>query len=303
MNRRRAVTLIELLVVLVIIGILVALLMPAVHRIRAAASRVSCASNLKQIGHACHLYHQDAGSFPPGYASWPSSDPMATAPGWGWASYLLPYLEQASLQAQVSFGVPIEDPANALPRLTLIPVYLCPADVAVPPAFAITDATGKVLAEASPISYAATYGIGELDQIPGPNEGMFYRNSHVSLAQVTDGTSSTLMIGDRAWSHAMAPWAGAINTGILHGGPANPWRNSPEAAYPAPNFCLVQTNTINNTTDCDGALDDFFSAHLGGVNVVFADGSVHFLSESINRSVLLALATRAAGEVINEADY
>jgi prepilin-type processing-associated H-X9-DG protein len=303
MNARRGITLIELLVILVIIGILVGLMVPGVQRIRASAARIACANNLKQIGLACHAYHQDQGSFPPGYTAWPNSDPLATTPGWGWAAYLLPYLEQAALQAQISFSLPIEDPANAIPRLAQVPVYLCPADVGLPPAFAITDANGQVLAEAAPISYAATYGIGELDEIPGPNEGVFYRNSHITLSQITDGTSSTLMIGDRAWNHAMAPWAGAINNGILHGGPANPWRNKAEAAYPAPNFCLVQTNSINNLTDCDGALDDWFSFHPGGINVVFADGSVHFLSQNINQAVLFALATRAAGEVINQADY
>jgi prepilin-type N-terminal cleavage/methylation domain-containing protein/prepilin-type processing-associated H-X9-DG protein len=302
MNKRTAMTLIELLVTLAIIAVLIALLLPAVQKVRDAAARVQCANQLHQIGLATHAWHDAHGAFPPGYVAWPSTDPLATSPGWGWAAFLLPFVEQDALFRQIDFNRPIEDPSNTA-RGTVVRLYLCPADPGVPDTFPITDASGQEVAEAAPTSYAACYGSGELDEIPGPTEGVFFRNSQVRLTDVTDGTSTTILIGDRAWSHAMAPWAGAVCRGIVRGGPLNPWRSSPEAAYPAPNFPCVQGNRINSVADTDGSLDEFFGLHTGGVNVLFADGGVRFLRQQIDPAVLMALATRAGGEVVDPAEY
>src|SRR5262249_52762419 len=151
---RSGFTLIELLVVLAIIALLVGLLLPAVQRVREAANRVKCANNLKQIGLACHAYHDSRGSFPPGYTAWPSSDPLATSPGWGWAAYLLPFLEQSNLSQSIQFNLPIEHPANADTRLTRLPLFLCPSDPGVPEAFAIYNPAGQAIADAAPSSYA-----------------------------------------------------------------------------------------------------------------------------------------------------
>src|SRR5205085_2223945 len=129
------------------------------------------------------------------------------------------------------------------------------------------------IADAAPSSYAATWGTGELTSVPGPSEGVFYGNSRVRIADIRDGTSNTTMIGDRAWSQTMAPWAGAINGGIVHAGPYNVWYRIPTAIAPAPIFCLVHNNKINPRDDSDGGLDDFSSGHPGGVNILFADGS------------------------------
>jgi prepilin-type N-terminal cleavage/methylation domain-containing protein/prepilin-type processing-associated H-X9-DG protein len=303
MTRRRALTLIELLVVLAIVAILIGLLVPAVLWARAAMDRTSCANNLRQIGLACHAYHDAAGSFPPGYRACASTDPLATSPGWGWAAFLLPYLEQESLARTIAFHRPIEDPANRAARLTVVRVYLCPADAVVSAPFPITDAAGRGVAEVAPTSYAATYGSGELDEVPGPKEGVFYRNSHIRLADITDGSSTTILIGDRAWMYAMAPWAGAVSTGLVRGGPRNAWAGSPDAVYPAPNFPCIQTNTINDTADPDGALDDFISGHKGGVNLLFADGGVRFIPKSIEHAIFLAMGTRAGGEVVDPGGY
>jgi prepilin-type N-terminal cleavage/methylation domain-containing protein/prepilin-type processing-associated H-X9-DG protein len=303
MTRRHGLTLLELLVVIAIAALVLALLLPAVQRARETMNGSACANNLRQIGLACHAYHDAAGSFPPGYHACASTDPLATSPGWGWAAYLLPYLEQESLARAVVFHRPIEDPVNRAARLTVVPVYLCPSDAGAPASFPITDAAGRVLAEAAPISYAATYGSGELDEVPGPKEGVFYRNSHVRLTDITDGTSTTILAGDRAWSYAMAPWAGAVARGVVRGGPRNAWRDSPEAVYPAPNFACIQTNTINDTADADGSLDDFISGHPGGVNLLFADGGVRFVPAGIQHDVLLAMGTRAGGEVVDLGGY
>jgi prepilin-type N-terminal cleavage/methylation domain-containing protein/prepilin-type processing-associated H-X9-DG protein len=300
MKPRAGMTLIELLVVLTIIAILLAFLVPAVQRARDAAARTQCGNQVRQIGLACHTYHGTFGTFPPGYHACHSANPIATSPGWGWASFLLPFVEQGHLFQGIALHRPIEDSANVI-RQTLVRLYLCPADSGLPGTFVITDANGGIITEAAPTSYAASYGSGELDEIAGPKEGVFYRNSHVRLTDITDGTSTTILLGDRAWGHAMTPWAGAVNRGVVRPGPRNPWRNA--LPYPAPNLCCIQTNGINRADDPDGSLDELFSFHWGGANVVFSDGSVRFLSEHINTVVLKALGTRAGGEVVNEADY
>lgn len=300
---RKAFTLLELLVVLAIIAVFMGLLLPAVIRIRATVDRIRCQNNLKQIGLACHNYHDSFGAFPPGYTAWPNRDSSVTTPGWGWASHLLPFIEQQAVYNRIHFDLPIEDPLNAEARNTPISIFICPADTDVPAMFNVESAGGQTIAEAAPLSYAACWGEGELDEIPGPKEGIFYRNSRVRLTDITDGTSNTTMIGDRAWSHAMSPWAGAVPRGVLLPGPLNPWRNTAPAVAPATQLVLAHNRSINDNYDKDGSLDDYFGNHPGGINMLFADGSVHFLRSTIDRAVLRAMGTRAGGEVVDPGDF
>jgi prepilin-type N-terminal cleavage/methylation domain-containing protein/prepilin-type processing-associated H-X9-DG protein len=299
MPRRPAFTLIELLVVIAIIAILIGLLLPAVQKVREAAARLQCQNNLKQIGLACHNYHDARKVFPPGYvatASYPS-----TAPGWGWATFLLPYIEQDNLYRQLNLNAAVEtQPAIQ----TLVPVYLCPSDQPPDAAFPITDATLTTLTLAAPSSYAATVGqdASEVDALTG--DGIFYRNSRTRIADIIDGTSSTVMVGDRAWVQTKGIWAGAPDGAVTRPGAQNVW---PNATGPSQALILVHNNWINITTDADGGLDDFSSNHTGGVNLVFADGSVHFLAsitaDGPTHRAFWAMGTRNGGEVIQGLDY
>jgi prepilin-type N-terminal cleavage/methylation domain-containing protein/prepilin-type processing-associated H-X9-DG protein len=296
---RRAFTLIELLVVIAIIAILIGLLVPAVQKVRAAAARISCANNLKQIGLACHGYHDANQALPPGYyatASYPD-----TAPGWGWGAFLLPHLEQDTLYRQIDLNTPVQ---NSPAARSVVKMFLCPADTPPPSAFALTDATFAPVALVAPSSYAATVGpdADEADAFTG--SGVFYRNSRTRLTDITDGTSQTVMIGDRAWVQTQGTWAGAPSGALTRAGARNPWANATASAAV---LVLVHNNYINIRTDADGGLDDFSSNHTGGANLLFADGSVHFLrditGDGAERRAFWAMGTRAGGEVVSGIDY
>ncbi len=296
---RKAFTLIELLVVGAIISILLGLLLPAVQKVRESANRMKCQNNLKQIGLGCHQYHDTHRSFPPGYSA--SVAYPDTTPGWGWAAFLLPYIEHENLYRQIDFRRPVEQsPAIQTP----LSIFLCPSDPSPPSDFPVTDGTLTPLCTAAPSTYAATVGqdASEVDAPTG--DGVFFRNSKTRIADITDGTSQTVMLGDRAWSQTNGIWAGAPNGAICRPGTANVW---PNATGPAQTLILAHNNWINITTDADGGLDDFSSNHPGGVNLLFADGSVHFLksitSDGPERRAFWALGTRAIGDSIDALDY
>src|SRR4051794_23438608 len=128
MRRSSGFTPVELHVVIAIIAALIGLLLPAVQKVREAANRTSCSSNLKQIGLALHHYHDTAKAFPPGYASNFDGAGNDTGPGWGWASLLLPQMEQPALYGTIQFSQPIEAPANSAARVTFLKSYACPSD-------------------------------------------------------------------------------------------------------------------------------------------------------------------------------
>jgi prepilin-type N-terminal cleavage/methylation domain-containing protein/prepilin-type processing-associated H-X9-DG protein len=301
--RRRGFTLIELLVVLAIIAILIGLLLPAVQKVRESAARLKCQNNLKQMGLACHSSHDANGGLPPGYRSSGAylDGGTDTAPGWGWAAFLLPFLEQDNLFRQINLTQPLQGQAAIT---TMLPVFLCPSDVPASAAFVLSDATFSPITSAAPSSYAATVG-DDSSEADGPTgNGVFYRNSRTRFTDITDGTSQTVMIGDRAWTDTQGIWAGAPSGGVVRAGVRNPWQS---ATASAPIFVLAHNNWINIKTDADGGLDDFSSNHSGGVNLLFADGSVHFLrsitADGAERRAFWALGTRAGNEVIGGLDY
>jgi len=307
---RRGFTLIELLIVLAIIAILVGLLLPGVQRARETASRISCENNLKQIGLALHNYHDDYQAFPPGYrASGPYSDGATdTAPGWGWSSFILPYLEQGGLYGELNLSDPVQKSSSIK---TLVKIYLCPSDITPGSAFTVLDAFGNSICSAAPISYAACCGSDASETTDQTGNGIFYRNSCTRMGNITDGTSNTILIGERAWSNANGTWSGAISGGVIVRGQDNPCQPVvPGAWFPAATLVLAHAHLNNAVLDPDGSagMDDFGSRHPGGSNFVFADGSVHFLrsvpSDNFDRTftgdgmVFQALATRANDDIV-----
>ncbi len=273
---RDAFTLVELLVVLAILATLLGLLVPAVQQVRESAARAQCQNNLKQIGLACHAYHDSHKRFPPGYTAFgPYLDGATdTAPGWGWAAHLLPYLEQSPLHRAVDFNRPI--PGQAAAR-TVLALFLCPSDLPPSGPFAVPDPFGGAAAIVAPSSYAACAG-GDESETDGPRGlGIFYRNSRTRFADVRDGTSNTILVGERAWANANGTWAGAVPGGVCRRGPQNSNPGSPDGWSSAPTLVLAHSHLNNATSDTDGGLDDFSSLHPGGSNFVFADGSVRFL--------------------------
>jgi prepilin-type processing-associated H-X9-DG protein len=271
--------LIELLVVIAIIGILMSLLLPAVQKIREAAPRLQCQNNLKQMGLALHNYHDSNQCLPPGYvAALPYSDGATdTTPGWAWSALLLPYIEQGPLYNSIRFNLPVQHAQNAAPVQTLVKVYLCPSDLTPQSAFTVPDAFGKLVALAAPSSYAACVGGDESDAAGPTGFGVFYRNSRTRLTDITDGTSNTILVGEKSWGNANGVWAGAINNGVMLRGKQNPCPGSGAAFYPAAALVLAHSHLNNALTDTDGGLDDFSSRHTNGSNFLYGDGSVHFL--------------------------
>jgi prepilin-type N-terminal cleavage/methylation domain-containing protein/prepilin-type processing-associated H-X9-DG protein len=317
MHRRNSgFTLIELLVVIAIISILVGLLLPAVQKVRESANRMKCSNNLKQIGLALHHYHDSLKSFPP-------SRNEAHAKSFSPHSRLLPYLEQQNVYNTINFSAPVTDPSNAVALGTDVAIFLCPSDVTAPlPAgwagtnYRANEGTSLV------------FGFGPSDPegvnatMPPPN-GPFFVDSKYRIADITDGTSTTAafsehILGD--FSNAIATEEGdtfapgthpttadqaiqdcqAIDwTNLAFQGRSTvgaPWlqgyhstTNYYHSALPGTRSCMFPPNRIMTTAN---------SKHPGGVNVLFCDGSVRFVSYTIDLVTWRAIGTRNGAEVV-----
>ncbi len=282
-------TLIELLVVISIIGVLVALLLPAVQRAREAARRIQCVNNLKQTGLALHSYQDAHGCLPSGYTyalgyQWG---------GFGWATMILPGVEQKSLYNAANFDLPLWSKANTTVATTAINFYLCPSDETSQGRFLVRDSYQFAMA-----SYVGSFGPVNLDDQPEDRRGLFSRNSCTRFAEVTDGLSQTLAVGERhngkfaslldAGGHVTAEtvWVGAIRQG-----------DNDDHGHTTL-FVTVHTPTSPSFNEQDAA-----SRHDGGTNFAFVDGSVRFIKNSIDLKVYQSLSTRAGGEVISSDSY
>lgn len=295
--RRVGFTLIELLVVMAIIGVLLALLLPAVQQAREAARRSSCVNNLKQTGLALQNYHSSHSTFPPGYISTFDSSGADTGNGWGWGAMILPEMDQAPLRAAIKFELPIEDPTNTTPRTTTLPAWLCPSDGAQPTWTAMMrDSLGTpsaTICTVASANYVGVFGVAE----PGVGgDGIFYRNSKTQISDIIDGTSQTLLVGERSRKWCEASWVGAV-TGSQQFPPAG----SPAVPITENASGMVLGHTFEGPPNSDGLeCNCFASLHTGGAFFVFADGHVQFISTSLNKATFKALSTRAGGETLGE---
>jgi prepilin-type N-terminal cleavage/methylation domain-containing protein/prepilin-type processing-associated H-X9-DG protein len=282
-------TLLELLVAVAIIGLLAGLILPAVQKVRAAADRVRCQNNLRQIGLALHNYHGAHSAFPPGVSG---EDPREAMPFVAWCTRVLPWLEQEALwnEAAAAFAADrnfLHDPPHT-GLSNPVRAFQCPSDGRVQQAHTI-GRTGKL--------YASTSYLGVNGYNAHRNDGILFLDSHVTLSEITDGTSNTIAVGERppnpsflfGWWYAgwgqgkngegdMVLGVRTINNGSYGAG-------CPDGPY---NF---QPGSF--ASQCDAF--HFWSPHAGGANSMFVDGSVRFLRYSAN-PVMPALASRAGGE-------
>jgi prepilin-type N-terminal cleavage/methylation domain-containing protein/prepilin-type processing-associated H-X9-DG protein len=337
MRNRRGFTLIELLVVIAIIAVLIALLVPAVQKVRESANGMQCLNNLKQMGLALHHYHDAKRSFPAGFVStltdptWrlPAGNcnafPPEQGPGWSFFALMLPYLEQENLYRSIRLDLPIMDPANATARRAAVNTYLCPSDAGTGPIKLTTCGnppvpanTPSLIADAELCSYVGVLGGGNAAN-PDPDygcyeyqpfNGVFHRNSHVRIADITDGTSTTVGVGERNSGFVQSSWVGVIplseavynqvNPPIP---PFDPSLNQPCQNWrPAITYILVHSRQYTMNAP-NGSPASFHSAHPGGCNFLFMDGSCRMLNNSISLTTMRALCTRRDGEVIPDDAY
>jgi prepilin-type N-terminal cleavage/methylation domain-containing protein/prepilin-type processing-associated H-X9-DG protein len=290
---RLAFTLVELLVVIAIIAVLVGLLLSAVQNVRAAAARLKCQNNVKQLALALHQYHDAHHALPPGHRSLLNRDLM---PFSGWTLSVLPYVEQQALyeqarQAYRSNPVPFFNPPHT-GFATVVGVFVCPSDP--------RAATSQVsMRTQHTVAFTCYLGVSGRDY--STRDGVLHQDSRLNLLSISDGTSNTLLIGERPPSHDFQyGWwyagAGQRLTGsaemILGVREANLQRIASGSPC-GPGHYPFRPSRFDDPC----GMFHFWSPHPGGANFALCDGSVRFLSYSAN-DVLPALATRAGGEVV-----
>jgi prepilin-type N-terminal cleavage/methylation domain-containing protein len=331
---RRAFTLVELLVVIAIIGVLVALLLPAVQAAREAANRMSCGNNLKQIGLALQNHHDTYKRLPPGGAC--DQTPFGTSgtngSGWGssWMVYLLPFMEQNAMAEKWQFnGQSGVFNANniALRNNIVMGIYMCPSTplqefctsqttTAAVTYVGISGAVSGLIPGYTDarIVNSTTYG-------PLSGSGALIPNGNVKFSAITDGLSNTMIVSEHGnfltnTSNAKVDWRGSQPWGWAIGvkQPASGAPKTPPNFDMSPDRRAFNITTIrypiNRTTGWDGNKASsgvgsdgasnipLNSAHPGGVQTVYGDGSVHFLNTTTDLSIVARLATRDDGQPV-----
>ncbi|MDB4654075.1 DUF1559 domain-containing protein [bacterium] len=312
-NRTRlhhAFTLVELLVVIAIIGILVGLLLPAVQAAREASRRMSCQNNLHQIGVALHNYHSTHKQLPSGWIA----KPRAHESGWGWASAILPQLEQSAAYEDINFSRYIEDLVHRDVRETPVEAMMCPSDVQETVFFIAegdedhhddhddhdddddddhshdeenghnVDEGPHFLFRVAKSNYVGVYGTKDIHDDLYQGDGLFYGNSRHRFRDILDGLSQTLMVGERD-----GRMGGSIWHGFIH-----------DANAAAARIIGASDHTPNSPV---GHFEDFRSNHAAGAQFLLSDGSVRMITQFIDLDIYHALTTRANKEVIDGRDF
>src|SRR5581483_8423795 len=277
----------------------IGLLLAAVQQVRAAAARLDCQNRVRQLALALHHYHDTRNGLPPGHRSPAHPDRM---PYSGWTVSLLPYLEQPTLaaQAQTAYRAdlyPFHNPPHT-GLSTVVPAFICPMD----PRISTAQTSQRTNTVAAFTSYL---GVAGLDAAK-TRDGILFQDSVTRLADVTDGTSNTLLLGER-------PPSADYQFGWWYAGAGQQFTGSADLVLGVrePNLLLVTVGSpcgpgrypfaaATSLNDPCGMFH-FWSPHSGGANFAFADGSVRFLSYSAD-SIMPALATRAGGEAVSLPD-
>lgn len=341
MHRRRGFTLIELLVVIAIIAVLIALLLPAVQAAREAARRAQCTNNLKQLGIALHNYHSSNNGFPVGFlynANPPTSGPLAGTPPfhycWSVLAQMTPYLEQTSVYNAANFNWPFAQgpsggfaiyPANLTVMNTTVNVFLCPS-----------DGTPNPAPPSGPNNYVFCTGDG-MTSTAGPNDppagtgspaganGAFIASTPMSMATITDGSSGTVaasecLIGTGPGFSPTPPnplarglaLTGDSSLNMANCQAATQWILKGSQWWFGDHRNVLFNNYLTPNSafpDCNGAsyhLPGWKAArslHPGGANVMYCDGHVGFVKNTVNPATWKALATRNGGEVVSADSY
>ena len=328
MNKRRGFSLVELLVVIAIIGILVSLLLPAVQAAREAARRMQCANNLKQIGIGMHNHHDTYNMFPPGsewktHPSYPSIAPMLFR--WSAHARITPFIEQYALYDDLDMEMPLYGhdgttnvtgfglhANNQEAVAQMVKTFLCPSDQAghLDPAFGT-------------ISYMACYGSGADNGGTSDADGVLFTNSMIRFADIIDGTSNTALFSESligpGGEPQQPPFTDPLEVilWVPGGGPTRP----SEAGCASPVFAFATRGERwvdgaalysgynhwyapnSDQPDCMGRSGIWKAArsrHPGGVNVLFCDGSVRFVGETVESATWRALGSRNSGEAIGQ---